>query len=361
MLVKLFGRPADEQREFSDQSATVRDLGVQIAMVGRIFYSALALVAALATALVYGVGGQLAISGTVTVGTLLALAALMGRLYGPLTAVVQRPGRHDDRAGLLRACLRGARPRADDQRGRRRSSLDRAAGDGRVRPRRVPLPDRRRGVIGEPRDRRDPGGRVTTEVLHDVRSRSSRARWSRSWGPPARARRRSPTSWPGCTTSTDGAVSDRRRRRPRSAPASRCTTWSATSPRTPTCSTTAIRANLLYARPDATDGRARSRRCGPHRWGSGRVAARRARHRRRGPRLPAQRWRAAAARDRPAAAQGSAHHRARRGDRTPRQRVRGRGPASARHRARGPHLAGDRPPLVDRAQRRPDLRGRRGS
>ena len=63
----------------------MRDLGVQIAMVGRIFYSALALVAALATALVYGIGGQLAISGTVTVGTLLALAALMGRLYGPLT------------------------------------------------------------------------------------------------------------------------------------------------------------------------------------------------------------------------------------------------------------------------------------
>ena len=85
MLVKLFGRPADEQREFDASSGTVRDLGVQIAMVGRIFYSALALVAALATALVYGIGGQLAISGTVTVGTLLALAALMGRLYGPLT------------------------------------------------------------------------------------------------------------------------------------------------------------------------------------------------------------------------------------------------------------------------------------
>ena len=56
-------------------------------MIGRIFFTALALVAALATALVYGVGGLLAISGTLTVGTLLALAALMGRLYGPLTAL----------------------------------------------------------------------------------------------------------------------------------------------------------------------------------------------------------------------------------------------------------------------------------
>jgi ATP-binding cassette subfamily B protein len=87
LLVKLFGRPVDEQREFSDRSATVRDLGVQIAMTGRIFYSALTLVAALATALVYGVGGQLAIQGVVTVGDLVALATLMGRLYGPLTAL----------------------------------------------------------------------------------------------------------------------------------------------------------------------------------------------------------------------------------------------------------------------------------
>lgn len=87
MLVKLFGRPAEEQREFDGQAAEVRDLGVEIAMVGRIFYSALALVAALATALVYGIGGNLVISGTASVGTLLALAALMGRLYGPLTAL----------------------------------------------------------------------------------------------------------------------------------------------------------------------------------------------------------------------------------------------------------------------------------
>jgi ATP-binding cassette subfamily B protein len=87
LLVKLFGRLPDEQRDFSDRAVEVRDLGVRIAMIGRIFFSALTLVAALATALVYGVGGHLAISGTVTVGTLLALAALMGRLYGPLTSL----------------------------------------------------------------------------------------------------------------------------------------------------------------------------------------------------------------------------------------------------------------------------------
>ncbi len=87
MLVKLFGRPAQEQRSFSETSAKVRDLGVSIAMTGRIFYSALTLVAALATALVYGVGGQFVISDRLSVGTLLALAALMGRLYGPLTSL----------------------------------------------------------------------------------------------------------------------------------------------------------------------------------------------------------------------------------------------------------------------------------
>jgi len=87
MLVKLFGRREAELGDFSRQASDVRDLGVRIAMVGRIFYSALTLVAALATALVYGIGGHLAISGSVSPGTLVALAALMARLYGPLTAL----------------------------------------------------------------------------------------------------------------------------------------------------------------------------------------------------------------------------------------------------------------------------------
>ncbi len=87
LLVKLFGRPDDEAQQFSGKASRVRDTGVRIAMANRIFFTALTLVAALATALVYGVGGNLAIAGTITVGTLLALAALLGRLYGPLTAL----------------------------------------------------------------------------------------------------------------------------------------------------------------------------------------------------------------------------------------------------------------------------------
>lgn len=87
LLVTLFGRRRDEDAEFASRAGQVRDIGVQIAMIGRVFFTSLTLVAALATALVYGVGGLLAASGTLTIGTLLALAALLGRLYGPITAL----------------------------------------------------------------------------------------------------------------------------------------------------------------------------------------------------------------------------------------------------------------------------------
>ena len=87
LLVKLFGRPTTEDVEFADRAGRVRDIGVRIAMTNRVFFTALTLVASLATAIVYGVGGVLAIGGTISVGTLIALTALLGRLYGPLTAL----------------------------------------------------------------------------------------------------------------------------------------------------------------------------------------------------------------------------------------------------------------------------------
>src|SRR3954466_7823894 len=87
LLVKLFGRPTTEDAEFADRAGRVRDIGVRIAMSNRIFFTSLTLVASLATAIVYGVGGLLTIAGTLSIGSLLALAALLGRLYGPLTAL----------------------------------------------------------------------------------------------------------------------------------------------------------------------------------------------------------------------------------------------------------------------------------
>jgi ATP-binding cassette subfamily B protein len=87
LLVTLFGRKESENRVFSERARRVADVGIAIALQNRIFFVALSLIAALATALVYGIGGHLAIDGTLTVGTLLALAALLARLYGPLTAL----------------------------------------------------------------------------------------------------------------------------------------------------------------------------------------------------------------------------------------------------------------------------------
>ena len=85
LLVKLFGRFVEEHDQFAQRAGAVRDVSVKIALNGRFFFTSLGLVAALATALVYGVGGSLAIDGVLTVGTLTALAGLLTQLYGPLT------------------------------------------------------------------------------------------------------------------------------------------------------------------------------------------------------------------------------------------------------------------------------------
>jgi len=84
MLLKLFGRRSEEDTVFATKAARVRDLGIRISLISRIFAAAMMAVPALATALVYGVGGQLAVSNALTVGTLTALATLLLRLLGPL-------------------------------------------------------------------------------------------------------------------------------------------------------------------------------------------------------------------------------------------------------------------------------------
>jgi len=87
LLVKIFGRPAEEASSFSGRAAQVRDIGVSIAMANRWFFTALTLVASLATAIAYGLGGNLVITGALSLGTLLALIGLLAQLYGPLTAL----------------------------------------------------------------------------------------------------------------------------------------------------------------------------------------------------------------------------------------------------------------------------------
>ena len=87
LLVKLFGRPEVEATRFSDRAARVRDIGVRRAMYGTFFLVGMMLVASLATALTYGVGGTLAVAGTIQPGTVVSLALLLTRLYGPITAL----------------------------------------------------------------------------------------------------------------------------------------------------------------------------------------------------------------------------------------------------------------------------------
>ena len=87
LLVKLFGDPKNEGNSFFKKAARVKDIGVRIAMTNTVFFVALTTVATIATAIVYGFGGSLVVSGVLTLGTLLALTALLARLYGPLTAL----------------------------------------------------------------------------------------------------------------------------------------------------------------------------------------------------------------------------------------------------------------------------------
>ena len=87
MLVSLYGQPMREEAGFRLRARRVADIGIRTAMLNRLFFIALTSVAAIATAIAYGIGGHLAINGGLTVGTLLAITALLARLYGPLTAL----------------------------------------------------------------------------------------------------------------------------------------------------------------------------------------------------------------------------------------------------------------------------------
>ncbi len=87
LLVKLFGRPDEESSTFARRAGRVRDIGVTSTMYSTVVMVALTLVAALATALVYGLGGVFVVNGTLAIGTLVALTAYLNRLYGPITSL----------------------------------------------------------------------------------------------------------------------------------------------------------------------------------------------------------------------------------------------------------------------------------
>jgi ATP-binding cassette, subfamily B, bacterial len=87
MLAKLYGRPKEELGLFSNRAARVRDIGVVTAMYGSVLFISLTLLASVATAMIYGVGGWLAVTGAFQIGTLVALTTLLNRLYGPIMSL----------------------------------------------------------------------------------------------------------------------------------------------------------------------------------------------------------------------------------------------------------------------------------
>jgi len=87
LLVKLYGNPIKEAKNFRGKARKVADIGINMAMLNTFFFVALISVASIATAFAYGVGGHFAIAGTMTVGSLIAITTLLARLYGPLTAL----------------------------------------------------------------------------------------------------------------------------------------------------------------------------------------------------------------------------------------------------------------------------------
>ena len=87
LLVKLYGDLNQESKEFKTKARKVADIGISMAMLNTFFFIALISIAALATAIAYGIGGHLAIDGSITVGSLIAITTLLARLYGPLVAL----------------------------------------------------------------------------------------------------------------------------------------------------------------------------------------------------------------------------------------------------------------------------------
>jgi ATP-binding cassette subfamily B protein len=87
MPAKLYGRPADEAGLFSGRAGRVRDIGVLTALWGSALVTGLALLATLSTSVVYGLGGELVIHGALQLGSMVALATLLSRLYGPITSL----------------------------------------------------------------------------------------------------------------------------------------------------------------------------------------------------------------------------------------------------------------------------------
>jgi len=242
LLVKLFGRQERELARFRRDSAAVRDLGVQSAVIGRWFFMVLGIIGAVGSALVYWVGGYLTMEGAFTIGTIVAFGAYLGQLYGPLMALTNAPvefaqsmvsfervfevldipveiGEAPDATPLQRVEGRiafenvtfdyaklgdGQRPGLSEVVRYDWGGSETLVRRGRDRkPRAVAY--RPNGAAEKEVAENENGNVVTPEAAGT--STSSRANWRRWWDRAARARRRSPTSFPASTTQPAGGCS----------------------------------------------------------------------------------------------------------------------------------------------------------
>ena len=359
LLVKLFGRPDEESSTFARRAGRVRDIGVTSTMYSTVVMVALTLVAALATALVYGLGGVFVVNGTLAIGTLVALTAYLNRLYGPITAL------SNVQVDVMTTLVSFERvfevldlepmiSEADDAR---------------------PLPEGPTAVEFDQVSFRYPSAaevslaslesidadRLSTEqgemLLHDVSFRIEPGQMVALVGPSGAGKTTIASLVSRLYDATGGQVL-------LAGTDVRDATLQSVRERVGVVSQDAhlfhdtLRSNLLYAKPDATDDELTAALRAAQVWDLVSCPARRARHAGRRPRPPPVRRREAASGDRTPAAQGPVGHGARRGHRPPGLGVRVRGAAGAVQRAGRADLAGDRPPARHRARRGPDPGGR---
>ena len=347
LLVKLFGRPGEEEQLFSGRAGRVRDIAVLQSIYARVFFISLTVTASLATALVYGWGGSMVVHGILELGTLVAMTAYLNRLYGPLTQLsnvnvdVMTALVSFDRVFEvldLAPMITGTRGRARLSHGPATIEFDHVdfsypsatevslASLESVAVLETPAPSQ---VLFDVTFRAEPGelvaligpsGAGKTTITHlvarlyDVRSGAVRIN-----GLDVRdVTLDSLRSGVGMVTQDAHMFHD------------------------------TIRANLLYAKPDATDAELREALAGAQILSLVDEPARRSRHPRRRPRLPALRRGEAAHGDRAAASQGARRRRTRRGDRPSRLGVRSRRTASAQDGAHWTNVARHRAPALDR-------------
>ena len=345
LLVKLFGNPDEESRRFAVHTRRIRDLGVEIALIGRFFAVVLALAGALATALVYGIGGIASVHGDLRLGSVVALAAYLARLYGPLSSLAGAPV--DVMTALvsfdrvfevldLEPGVREAPDAVDSQRG----------------PATLAFRDVSFGYGAAAGDREPSTAEGGALVLHHVDFEIAAGAQVALVGPSGAGKTTIAMLAARLYDVTSGAVvlggTDVRSLSTRSlrARVGMVTQDSAPLPRhgarEPASGPSGRR------RPRA--GRGAGQRAACRRRGR---TARRSRHRRRRARLPAVRRGEAAPGHRSAAAALAGRRDPRRGDRTPGHRLGVGGAPGAASGTRRAHLAGHRAPPLDRAAGRP--------